>query len=78
MSGASERANGRASGPVLQSVFFVVLAHSDAQITAPFWLTGEELEFRDAETGIIAILHANGRRLLNYQALRICVNEAET
>ena len=30
MSGASERANGRASGPVLQSVFLVVLAHSTA------------------------------------------------
>ena len=28
MSGVSERANGRASGPVLQSVFLVVLAHS--------------------------------------------------
>ena len=28
MSGASERANGRASGPVLQSVFLVVLDHS--------------------------------------------------
>ena len=28
MSGASKGANGRASGPVLQSVFFVVLAHS--------------------------------------------------
>ena len=28
VSGASERANGRASGPVLQSVFLVVLAHS--------------------------------------------------
>ena len=27
MSGASERANGRASGPVLQSVFLVILAH---------------------------------------------------
>ena len=30
MSGASERANGRASGPVLQSVFLVDLAHSVA------------------------------------------------
>ena len=28
MSSASERANGPASGPVLQSVFLVVLAHS--------------------------------------------------
>ena len=28
MSGASERANGRASGSVLQSVFLVILAHS--------------------------------------------------
>ena len=28
VNGASERANGRASGPVLQSVFLVVLAHS--------------------------------------------------
>ena len=27
--GASERENGRASGPVLQSVFLVVLAHSE-------------------------------------------------
>ena len=27
VSGASKRANGRASGPVLQSVFLVVLAH---------------------------------------------------
>ena len=29
MSGASERANGRASGPVLQSVFLAVFDHSD-------------------------------------------------
>ena len=28
MSGASKRANGRASGPALQSVFLAVLAHS--------------------------------------------------
>ena len=28
MSGASERANGRASSPVLHSVFLVILAHS--------------------------------------------------
>ena len=28
MSGASERANGRANGPVLQSVFLVVIDHS--------------------------------------------------
>ena len=28
MSGASERANGRASGPVLQTVFLAVLDHS--------------------------------------------------
>ena len=30
MSGASEKGNGRASGPVLQSEFLVVLAHSAA------------------------------------------------
>ena len=30
VSGASERANGRASGPVLTSVFLVVLDHSDS------------------------------------------------
>ena len=30
MSGASERANGRASGPVLQSVFLAVIDHSEA------------------------------------------------
>ena len=29
MSGGSERANGRASGPVLQSVFLAVLDHSE-------------------------------------------------
>ena len=29
VSGASERANGRASGPVLQSVFLAVIDHSD-------------------------------------------------
>ena len=29
MSGGSEQANGRASGPVLQSVFWVILAHSE-------------------------------------------------
>ena len=29
MSGASERANGRVSGPVLQSVFFAVLDHNE-------------------------------------------------
>ena len=28
MSGASELVNGQASGPVLQSVFLVILAHS--------------------------------------------------
>ena len=31
MSGASERANGRASGPVLQSVFLAVFDHSDLE-----------------------------------------------
>ena len=30
MSGASDRANGRVSGPVLQSVFLAVLDHSAA------------------------------------------------
>ena len=34
MSGASERANGRASGPVLQSVFLAVFDHS--ALTGPF------------------------------------------
>ena len=29
MSGASEKANERASGPILQSVFMVVLVHSE-------------------------------------------------
>ena len=29
MSGARERANGRASGPVLQSVFLAVIDHSE-------------------------------------------------
>ena len=29
VSGASERANGRASGPVLQSVFLAVIDHSE-------------------------------------------------
>ena len=29
MSGASEQANGRASGPVLTSVFFFIFDHSD-------------------------------------------------
>ena len=31
VSGASERANGRASGPILQSVFLVILAHSETR-----------------------------------------------
>ena len=31
MSGGSERVNGQASDPVLQSVFLVVLAHSQRQ-----------------------------------------------
>ena len=31
MSGASERANGRAGGPVLQSVFLAVFDHSDVK-----------------------------------------------
>ena len=31
MSGASKRANGRASGPVLQSVFLAVIDHSVAE-----------------------------------------------
>ena len=43
MSGASERANGRASGPVLTSGFLVVLAHSAAMMVlvgpATFQLT---------------------------------------
>ena len=30
VSGASKRANGRVSGPVLQTVFLVILAHSVA------------------------------------------------
>ena len=29
MSGASDQANGRASGPVLQSVFLIILDHRD-------------------------------------------------
>ena len=33
VSGASERANGRASGPVLQSVFLVDLAHCGEGVT---------------------------------------------
>ena len=32
VSGASERANGQASGPVLQSVFLVILPHSAIQV----------------------------------------------
>ena len=37
MSGASERANGRASGPVLQSVFLAIFDHSAAlKIDAAF------------------------------------------
>ena len=39
MSGASERANGRASGPVRQSVFLAVFDHS-----AKVGLTCEEIE----------------------------------
>ena len=35
MSGASERANGRASGPVLQSVFLAVIDHSALQAFTP-------------------------------------------
>ena len=31
MSGASEQANGQGSGPVLQSVFLVILAHIETQ-----------------------------------------------
>ena len=33
VSGASERANGRASGPVLTSVFLVILAHCEVAIS---------------------------------------------
>ena len=33
MSGASEQANGRANGPVLQSVFLAVLDHSENENT---------------------------------------------
>ena len=32
MSGASERANGRVSGPLLQSVFFAVIDHSAVKV----------------------------------------------
>ena len=35
MSGASERANGRASGPVLQFVFFAVIDHSALALFFP-------------------------------------------
>ena len=35
MSGASERANGRASGPVLQSVFLAVIDHSASPFPFP-------------------------------------------
>ena len=38
VSGASERANGRASDPVLQSVFLFILAHSAV------WASGKEGE----------------------------------
>ena len=34
VSGASERANGRASGPVLQSVFLAVIDHSAALVSS--------------------------------------------
>ena len=36
MSGANEQANGRASSPVLQSVFLAVLAHSEVKIFHSF------------------------------------------
>ena len=34
VSGASEWANGRASGPVLQTVFLIILAHSGRAFSA--------------------------------------------
>ena len=37
MSGASEQANGRASGQKLQSVFLVVLDHSDPASSNAIW-----------------------------------------
>ena len=47
MSGASERANRLASGPLLQSVFLVVLNHTDA-------LWSETNKNRDVSTGPLA------------------------
>ena len=54
VSGASERANGRASGPVLQSVFLAVLDHSDeAELNGmnSLYLTGQssgsEIDFEN-------------------------------
>ena len=41
MSGASKRANGRASGPVLQSVFLAVLDHSAITQTSPSFDAGQ-------------------------------------
>ena len=38
MSSASERANGRASGPVLQSVFLAVLDHSEHVLSKMRWI----------------------------------------
>ena len=56
MSGASEQANGRASGPVLQSVFLVDLAHSGGGVRGKAggkeWL-GKELQERRKEEELI-------------------------
>ena len=40
MSGASERANGRARGPVLQSVFLAVIDHSALWFSLWLWSVG--------------------------------------
>ena len=45
MSGASERANERASGPVLQSVFLAVFYHSERELyKLGVWVDGSSSE----------------------------------
>ena len=54
MSGASERANGRASGPVLQSVFLAVFDHS-AYITHVAEESAERFEHHETLSFIVPI-----------------------
>ena len=56
MSGASERANGRARGPVLASGFFIFLAHSGASYFKNLFPSGASEEWLESRNALGPVL----------------------